>query len=91
MSYSRIKNVDEFWDKLWQKAKERLVDIEPAFVDRYTTCMRLDLPVDQCYAQSIPLLTGKFGTYISLMESLHEVRYYWKRLSEAARLFEASL
>lgn len=90
MSYSHVKSLDEFWGKLWQSARERLADTEPEFITRFLACQQLGLPVDQCYAESIPLLSGRFDTIIDLIESLHEVRYYWKRLSEAYRLFKVS-
>jgi hypothetical protein len=36
------------------------------------------------------LLIGRFDGFVNLVEALHEVKYYWKRLSEASRLFEAT-
>jgi hypothetical protein len=90
MSYSQIKSLDEFWEKLWQRARELFPNIEPQFVSKFLACQQLGLPIDQCCKESIPLLSGKFETFIDLMESLHEVRYYWKRLSEAYRLFKIS-
>lgn len=90
MSYSHIESLDEFWEKLWQRARERLIDTEPEFVTRFLACRQLGLPIDKCYAESTPLLSGGFDTIVDLIESLHEVRYYWKRLSEAYRLLKAS-
>jgi len=90
MSYSHIKSLDEFWEKLWQRARERLNDAEPEFVTRFLACRQLGLPIDKCYTESTPLLSGGLGTVIDLIESLHEVRYYWKRLTEAYRLLKAS-
>ena len=90
MSYPHIKSLDEFWGKLQQRARERLTDTEPEFVTRFLTCQQLGLPTDKCYAESVPLLSGRFDTIIDLIESLHEVRYYWKRLSEAYRLLKAA-
>jgi hypothetical protein len=75
---------------LWQRAREQLANTEPEFMTRYLACQQLGLPIDKCYAESIPLLSGKFDSTIDLIESLHEVRYYWKRLSEAYRLLKAS-
>lgn len=90
MSYSHIESLDEFWEKLWRRAREQLTDTEPEFVIRFLACQQSGLPIDECYAESIPLLSGRFDTIIDLIESLHEVRYYWKRLSEAYRLLKAS-
>lgn len=90
MSYEHIKSLDEFWEKLWQRAREQLTVIEPQFVNRLATCHKLGIPFDKSRSESVPLLSGEFDTFIDLIESLHEVRYYWKRLSEASRLFKAS-
>ena len=90
MPHSHIQSVDDFWDKLWQNGAVKLRKDEPAFLNRIDVCQKSDLSYGKCCDESIPILTGKFDKFVNLLESLHEVRYYWKRLSEATRLFEIS-
>ncbi|MGD0354930.1 MAG: hypothetical protein ABSB31_05765 [Dehalococcoidia bacterium] len=82
--------MDDFWDRLWQTGGVRLKDNEPSFTTRIEACRKLNLPFGKCCAESIPLLTGRFDAFVDLLEALHEVRYYWKRLSEVTRLFGAA-
>jgi len=37
------------------------------------------------------LLSGKFNRFVDLLESIYEVGYYWKRLTETARLLEVNV
>lgn len=90
MPHSHIHSMDEFWNKLWQSGGSRLAEDEPAFIARIEVCQKLNLPFDKCCDESVPQLTGKFDGFVNLLEALHEVRYYWKRLSETARLFGAA-
>ncbi|MDD5312819.1 MAG: hypothetical protein PHO26_07275 [Dehalococcoidia bacterium] len=82
--------MDEFWDRLWQSGGNRLAYDEPAFTERIGACKKLNLPYGKCCSESTPLLTGRFNGFANLLEALHEVRYYWKRLSEVERLFRAA-
>lgn len=90
MPYTHIQNLDEFWEKLWQQTRKQLILSEPDFANRFITCRKLGFSIDKCHEESIPLLSGKFTNLIDLIVTLHETRYYWKRLSEAYRLFNAA-
>jgi len=37
------------------------------------------------------MLSGKFSRFVDLLESLFEVGYYWKRLTETGRLLQANV
>lgn len=90
-SYPVIKTIEQFRNLLEDRGVAILREKEPAYVKRFETCLTLGLNPSQVLSECNPLLSDKFGKFVDLLESLYEVRYYWKRLTETARLLEVNV
>jgi len=88
--YPVIPSLEKFWELLQQHGQTLLGELEPAYYTRFETCKKLGLSPKQTHKECDPLLSGKFNRLVDLLESLYEVRYYWKRLTEVARLLEVT-
>jgi hypothetical protein len=90
-SYPVIPPLGQFRNLLEDQGAMILREKEPAYVKRYETCLTSGLSPSQALSECNPLLSGKFSRFVDLLESLHEVNYYWKRLTETARLLEVNV
>jgi hypothetical protein len=88
-SYPVIPPVEQFRNLLEDRGLAILREKEPSYVKRFGACVALGLNPSQVLSECNPLLSGKFSKFVDLLESLYEVGYYWKRLTETARLLEA--
>jgi hypothetical protein len=90
-SYPVIPPLERFRNLLEDRGITILPEREPAYVERFETCLTFGLNPTQVLSECNPLLSGKFSKFVDLLESFYEVRYYWKRLTETARLLEVSV
>ena len=90
-SYPVIPPLGQFRNLLEDRGVTILREKEPAYVKHFETCLTLGLNPSQVLSECNPLLSGKFSKFVELLESLHEVSYYWKRLTETARLLEVNV
>ena len=90
-SYPVIPPLGQFRNLLEDQGVTILRESEPAYVKRFETCLTLGLNPSQVLSECNPLLSGKFSKFVDLLESLYEVKYYWKRLTETARLLEVKV
>lgn len=91
ISYPIIQPLETFRRLLEERGTAILQEKEPDYVKRFQTCLTLALKPRQTLEECNPLLSGKFDRFIDLLESIYEVGYYWKRLTETARLLEANV
>lgn len=89
-SYPVIRPLEEFHRLLQNRGIIILHEEEPDYIKRFRTCLTLDLSPSQTLKECNPLLSGRFNRFVDLLESLYETKYYWKRLSETARLLEVN-
>jgi hypothetical protein len=90
-SYPVIPPLGQFRNLLEDRGATILREKEPAYVKRSAICLTLALNTSQVLSECNPLLSGKFSKFVDLLESLYEVNYYWKRLTETARLLEVNV
>jgi len=90
-SYQLIQPYENFKELINKRGSVLLKETEPNYCQRFQTCETLGLTPKQILKQCSPLLSGKFNRFIDLLESLFEVGYYWKRLTETARLLEVNV
>jgi hypothetical protein len=90
-SYQVIQSYEKFKELVNERGLVLLQEEEPSYYQRFQTCVALGLKPSQTLKECNPLLSGKFNRYIDLLESIFEVGYYWKRLTETARLLEANV
>jgi hypothetical protein len=90
-SYPVIPPLGQFRNLIEDRGATILREKEPTYVKRFETCLSLGLNPSQVLSECNPLLSGEFGKFVDLLESLHEVNYYWKRLTETARLLEVNV
>ncbi len=90
-SYPLIQSYERFEELVCQRGLVLLQEEEPSYCTRFLTCETLRLEPSQTMKQCNPLLSGKFNRFVDLIESLYEVGYYWKRLTETARLLEVTV
>jgi hypothetical protein len=67
-----------------------LKEKELKYCQQFHICDALGYTSSKTLKTCNQLLTGKLNRFIDLLESLYEVGYYWKRLTETDRLLEAS-
>ncbi len=87
-SYPKIQSYEKFKELINKRGFVLLQEKEPAYCQRFHACETLGLKPRQIMKECNPLLSGKFNRFIDLLESVNEVGYYWKRLTEMARLVE---
>jgi hypothetical protein len=90
-SYQTIQSYEKFKKLINQRGLVLLQQEEPSYCKRFRTCETLRLKPSQTLKECNPLLSGKFSRFVDLLESLYEVGYYWKRLTETSRLLEANV
>jgi len=90
-SYQVIHSYGKFKELIYQRGLVLLQKKEPSYYTRFRTCETLRLEPSQTLKECNPLLSGKFNRFVDLLESLYEVGYYWKRLTETARLLEVNV
>lgn len=90
-SYPVIQSYEIFKKLINQRGLILLQDNEPNYCNRFQTCETLGFEPRQTLKECNPLLLGKFDRFVDLMEALYEVGYYWKRLTETARLLEVTV
>jgi len=90
-SYQVIQSYEKFKELINKRGLVLLQEKEPSYCQRFRTCETLRLNPSQTLKECNPLLSGEFNRVVDLMESLYEVGYYWKRLTETARLLEANV
>ena len=89
-SYQVIQSYEKFKELIDKRGLVLLLEREPSYCQRFRTCETLRLKLSQTVKECNPLLSGKFNRFVDLLESLYEVGYYWKRLTETARLLEVN-
>jgi len=89
-NYPLIDPLESFWELLNLHGQKLLEELEPDYCKRFIDCKKLGLTPRQTHAACDSLLRGRFKGFVELIEALHEVRYYWKRLSEISRLLESA-
>jgi len=87
-SYQVILSYEKFKELINKRGLVLLKENEPRYCERFRICETLGLKPNQTLKECNPLLSGKFNRFIDLLESINEVGYYWKRLTETARLLE---
>ena len=90
-SYPVIQSYEKFEELVYQRGLVLLQEKEPRYCQRFRTCETLNLEPSQTLKECNPLLSGKFNRFTDLLESIYEVGYYWKRLTETARLLEVNV
>jgi len=90
-SYPVIQHYEKFKELINKRGLVLLQEKEPRYYERFRTCETLSLKPGQTLKECNPLLSGKFNRFVDLLESLYEVGYYWKRLTETARLLEVNV
>jgi len=90
-SYQAIKSYGIFNELVYQRGLIILQEQESSYCERYRTCKTLMLKPRETLKECNPLLSGKFNRFVDLLESLYEIGYYWKRLTETARLLEVNV
>jgi len=90
-SYQKIESYEKFRELIDKRGLVLLKEQEPDYCKRVRTCKTLGLSYRKMLAECNPLLSGKFNRYIDLLESIFEVGYYWKRITETTRLIEVSV
>ncbi|GAI22454.1 unnamed protein product, partial [marine sediment metagenome] len=90
-SYQVIQSYENFKELINKRGLVLLQEREPSYCERFRTCETLRLEPSQTLKECNPLLSGKFNRFVDLLESIYEVGYYWKRLTETARLLEANV
>ena len=90
-SYQVIQSYEKFKELVNKRGLALLQEKEPRYCERFLTCETLSLKLGQTLKECNPLLSGKFNRFIDLLESLYEVGYYWKRLTETGRLLQATV
>ena len=90
-SYQVIESYENFKELINKRGLVLLQEKEPSYCAHFRTCETLSLEPSQTLKECNQLLSGKFNRFVDLLESLYEVGYYWKRLTETARLLEANV
>jgi hypothetical protein len=90
-SYPVLQSYEKFKELINRRGSVLLQEKEANYYERFRTCETLRLKPSQILKECNPLLTGKFSRFVDLLESLYEVGYYWKRLTETARLLEVKV
>jgi hypothetical protein len=90
-SYQVIQSYEKFKELINKRGLVLLQQAEPVYCEHFRTCYTLWLEPSQTFLECNPLLTGKFNRFVDLLESLYEVGYYWKRLTETSRLLEVNV
>ncbi len=90
-SYPVIQSYEKFKELINKRGLVLLQAREPSYCRRFLTCQTLKLEPSQTLNECNPLLSGKFNRFVDLLESLYEVGYYWKRLTETGRLLQANV
>ena len=90
-SYQVIQSYENFKELINKRGLVLLQEKEPSYCAHFRTCKTLSLEPSQTLKECNQLLSGKFNRFVDLLESLYEVGYYWKRLTETARLLEANV
>lgn len=90
-SYPVIQSYEKFKELINKRGLVLLQEREPSYYGRFRTCQTLKLEPSQTLNECNPLLSGKFNRFVDLLESLFEVGYYWKRLTETVRLLQANV
>ena len=90
-SYQVIQSYEKFKELINKRGLVLLQEKEPSYCQRFRTCETLRLEPSQTLKKCNPLLSSKFNRFVDLLESIYEVGYYWKRLTETARLLEANV
>lgn len=86
-----LQSYEEFKALVYQREAVLLQQKEPSYCTRFRACETLRLEHNQILKECNPLLSSQFQRFVDLMESLYEVGYYWKRLTETARLLEVNV
>lgn len=90
-SYPVIQSYEKFKGLINQRGLVLLQEKEPNYCEGFRTCETLRLAPRQTLKECNTLISGKFSRFVDLLESLYEVGYYWKRLTETARLLEVNV
>lgn len=90
-SYQLIQPYQNFKELINKRGSVLLKETEHSYCQLFQTFEAFYLTPNQILKQCNPLLSGKFNRFIDLLESLFEVGYYWKRLTETARLLEVKV
>jgi uncharacterized protein YktA (UPF0223 family) len=90
-SYPVIESYEKFEELVNDRGLALLQEKEPGYCGRFRTCQTLGLNASKTLEECTPLLSGKFDRFLDLLESIYEVGYYWKRLTETARLLEINV
>ncbi len=90
-SYQVIQSYGKFKELVYQRGLVLLQEAEASYCARFRTCETLRLKPSQALKECNPLLSGKLNRFVDLLESIYEVGYYWKRLTETARLLEVNV
>jgi len=90
-SYQVIQSYENFKELINKRGLVLLQEKEPSYCAHFRTCETLSLEPSQTLKECNQLLSGKFNRFVDLLESIYEVGYYWKRLTETARLLEVNV
>lgn len=90
-SYQVIQSYENFKELINKRGLVLLQGKEPSYCERFRTCETLRLKPSQTLKECNPLLSAKFNRFVDFLESIYEVGYYWKRLTETARLLEVNV
>ncbi|MFH0847221.1 MAG: hypothetical protein V1894_04110, partial [Chloroflexota bacterium] len=90
-SYQVIQPYERFKELINKRGLVLLQEKEPRYCQRFQTCETLRLEPSQTLRECNPLLSSKFNRFVDFLESMYEVGYYWKRLTETARLLEVNV
>ena len=90
-SYQVIQSYGKFKELINKRGLALLQENEPSYCQRFRTCETLGVEPSQTLRECNPLLSSKFNRFVDLLESIYEVGYYWKRLTETARLLEVNV
>jgi hypothetical protein len=90
-SYPVIESYEKFKELVNDRGLALLQEKEPNYCGRFRNCQTIGLNASKTLEECTPLLSGKFDRFLDLLESIYEVGYYWKRLTETARLLEINV
>lgn len=90
VNYAVIPSIELFYQSLFKRGELVIKEREPSYYSRFQACITLHLKPKEVHESCDSLLKGNLDKFIALIESLYEVRYYWKRFYEVFKILESN-
>lgn len=86
-----IKNYEDFFELLIKQGSVFLEQNEPNYCNKFRELEKMGMDISKIQKKCNKLLNGKLNNFVELVESLSEVGYYWKRITEVYILLETDV